>query len=237
MNQKELERLFVETLDDHHFSRGERRALSELLRELDPPADERLGLIGRAFRLARDELHDRRDAEVLDWLEGLVRTLFPRRIPRRGEAVFSPHQDCAARLVELLDAARSSAEICVFTITDNRLAKAILRAHGRGVAVRIISDDEKALDRGSDVFRLQEAGVAVRMDRSEDHMHHKFALFDRRLLANGSYNWTRSASERNRENISITDDARLVAAFGEEFDLLWETFEPQHSGSSSAFVT
>ena len=41
---------------------------------------------------------------------------------------------------------------------------------------------------------LAELGVAVRIDRSEHHMHHKFALFDDAILATGSYNWTRSAA-------------------------------------------
>lgn len=51
-------------------------------------------------------------------------------------------------------------------------------------------------------------------------------LADRRLLVTGSYNWTRSAAERNRENLAVTDDWRLVAAFGEEFERLWTEFEP-----------
>jgi phosphatidylserine/phosphatidylglycerophosphate/cardiolipin synthase-like enzyme len=55
-------------------------------------------------------------------------------------------------------------------------------------------------------------------------MHHKFAIFDQRLLVTGSYNWTRSAAERNRENLAVTDDRRLVAAFREEFERLWRDF-------------
>ena len=42
----------------------------------------------------------------------------------------------------------------------------------------------------------------------------------------GSYNWTRSAAEHNRENLAVTDDRRLVAAFSEEFERLWTEFEP-----------
>ena len=55
-------------------------------------------------------------------------------------------------------------------------------------------------------------------------MHHKFALFDRRLLVNGSSNWTRSAGGGNFENLVVTDHEGLVGRFGEEFDRLWELF-------------
>ena len=55
-------------------------------------------------------------------------------------------------------------------------------------------------------------------------MHHKFALFDRRLLVTGSYNWTRGAAEGNYENIVVIDHRRLVEQYCEEFDRLWELF-------------
>jgi phosphatidylserine/phosphatidylglycerophosphate/cardiolipin synthase-like enzyme len=53
-------------------------------------------------------------------------------------------------------------------------------------------------------------------------MHHKFAIFDGGLLVNGSFNWTRSAAEWNSENLLLTTDPALVAAFRREFDRLWQ---------------
>ncbi len=224
MDQKELQRLFAQTLEDRRLSRAERRALKALLEDLDPTPEQRLALLGRAFDAARDALARHRDRQVLDWLEGLAKTLQPVDVPRSAVACFSPHQDCAARLRALFDEAERSAEVCVFTITDNSVARAILLAHQRGVTVRIISDDEKAHDRGSDIYRLAGEGIPVRTDASPDHMHHKFAVFDRRLVVTGSYNWTVSAAERNCENIAVTDDRRLVRAYSEEFERLWEAF-------------
>ena len=45
--------------------------------------------------------------------------------------------------------------MCVFTITDNRIVDAMERAHRRNVQVRVISDDDKAADAGSDIDRLE----------------------------------------------------------------------------------
>ena len=49
-------------------------------------------------------------------------------------------------------------------------------------------------------------------------------LFDGRLLANGSFNWTRSATHNNDENLVVTDDANLVRVFGLQFEKLWQQF-------------
>ena len=92
----------------------------------------------------------------------------------------------------------------------------------RGVRVRIVSDDDKSEDLGSDVDRLRAAGAQVVLDASEAHMHHKFAVFDGQQLVTGSFNWTRSASEVNAENLVVTDDPRLVGAFANEFERLWQ---------------
>ncbi|MCP4658869.1 MAG: hypothetical protein GY856_25945 [bacterium] len=229
MKRKELERILAQTLEDGRLSRGERQALTAIFAELDPAPNERLGYLAPAFHVASEAMTDPRDQHVLEWLEALVRTIFrtdSRSLPEVAEARFAPRQNCAECLRSLLAKACSNVEICVFTITDNSIADAILGAFRRGVRVRIITDDEKAWDRGSDVLDLREAGVPVRMDRSEDHMHHKFAVFDRRLLVTGSYNWTRSAARRNLENIAITDDRRLVGPFLEEFERLWQEFAP-----------
>ena len=226
MDLETFERYFTATLVDRRLSRAERTALKELVDDLDPTPDERLALLGRAFEAAREAPAGTRPDQVLTWLEAVVKLLVSTAASRVGEAHFAPRQDCALRLRKLFDSARKRADVCVFTITDDRITRAILRAHERGVAVRIVTDDLKAFDPGSDVHRLAEAGIPLRMDRSEDHMHHKFAVFDQRLLVTGSYNWTRSAAERNRENIAFTDDRRLVEAFGEEFERLWTAFEP-----------
>ena len=52
-------------------------------------------------------------------------------------------------------------------------------------------------------------------------MRHKFAVYDRKALLNGSLNCTRGASEQKSENVIVTDDPRLVAAFIAKFEEMW----------------
>lgn len=224
MQQAELRRILQRTLDDGRLSRAERRALEQLLADGDAGPRQRMLYRSVAFELAREAMADPRDRDLLGWLEDLLKVLSP---AAESEAVaevwFSPGPDCVGAVQRLLQRCQRTADLCIFTVTDDRVAGAIRDAHRRGVQVRLISDDDKAFDRGSDVARLARQGVPVRTDRSEHHMHHKFALFDRRLLATGSYNWTRGAAEHNRENLIVTSQPALVAPFCTEFDRLWES--------------
>jgi phosphatidylserine/phosphatidylglycerophosphate/cardiolipin synthase-like enzyme len=146
--------------------------------------------------------------------------------PPRLEVLFSPGPDCLEGILSCLRSARRTIDVCVFTITDDRIAEALLDAHDRRVSVRVITDNDKASDRGSDVWKLERRGVPVRVDRTEFHMHHKFAVFDGSLALTGSYNWTRGAARDNEENLVISDAPRFVEAFQGEFERLWRQLDP-----------
>ena len=142
-------------------------------------------------------------------------------LPPISYAFFSPGPDCLGHIVNRFQNARRTVDVCVFTITDDRIAGAMLDAHRRGVRLRIVTDNDKAGDLGSDIERLEAAGIPTKLDRTPFHMHHKFAIFDGTRLLNGSYNWTRGAAEQNAENVIDTGDPALVAAFQQQFDTLW----------------
>jgi mitochondrial cardiolipin hydrolase len=140
-------------------------------------------------------------------------------------AVFSPGNGPLMEIIRQFDRARKTADVCVFTITDDRISSAIQRAHDRGVEIRILSDDDKSFDEGSDIQRLKSGGIACRMDVGRTaHMHHKFAIFDGQRLLTGSFNWTRSATDFNEENLLVTSDPVLVQAFADRFEKLWVKF-------------
>jgi phosphatidylserine/phosphatidylglycerophosphate/cardiolipin synthase-like enzyme len=89
------------------------------------------------------------------------------------------------------------------------------------VRVRILSDGDKAEDRGSDVWALTATGLETRLDYSDAHFHHKFAIFDGSAVVTGSYNWTRGADRDNRENFLVTWDREVVKQYAGGFEELW----------------
>ncbi|MCA9088315.1 MAG: endonuclease [Planctomycetaceae bacterium] len=214
------------TLADLRASRGERQALKALLEDWGLTASEIPLMRAAAFDLAKESLQGApRAADTLDWLEDIMRLLdAPPAESVTSEALFSPGDGPRLRIRRLLDQSRESVDICVFTITDDLLTEAIIAAVKRKVRVRIITDDYKSGDTGSDIERIRNAGAEIRFDCSPHHMHHKFAIFDRRVLLGGSYNWTRSAAKGNEENVIVTDDGNLLRSFSRLFDKLWDDF-------------
>ncbi|MEW4488813.1 phospholipase D-like domain-containing protein [Thalassoglobus sp. JC818] len=225
MTAQEFREILSQTLDDQRLSRGERKALKSVLKDMRPAQTELDVYRHEAFDLVRETLPTALDkGAVIDWLEDVIRTLRPAE--EKGhvvetEAYFSPGNRCRSRIRSLLRQSRNAVDICVFTITDDEISEVIAETHNRGIAVRIITDDEKSSDTGSDIERLASIGIEVAIDNSPYHMHHKFALFDESILLCGSYNWTRSAADHNEENIVITNDDHLVDSFHKLFQDMW----------------
>ena len=221
-----LDRSLRESAQDFTLDADEKLELRELGRRLD--AGRVRFLRNRAFDIAREVMlaTPAETLDVLRWLEQVVKTLdaASETSPVVSSAYFSPGDTCLRRLCDLMRGCKSTLDICVFTIADDRQTDAILECHARGIQVRVVSDNDKQHDSGSDIARLRDHGVAVRVDDGPYHMHHKFALFDGRLLANGSFNWTRSATHNNDENLVVTDDANLVRVFNLQFGKLWQQF-------------
>lgn len=225
MNAHEWEQMFRQTMADAKLSQGERKALRENLAEAALDEHTRGVLRALAFDVVRHELNAQ--TNVLDWLEDVNKLLLPPtgdNNEHKTRVYFSPGEACAQRIVGELKSARRSLDICVFTITDDRVTHAVIDAHRRRVKVRVITDDDKAEDLGSDVRRMAQSGIEVRVDRSRYHMHHKFAVVDSGVVLTGSYNWTLSAARNNEENMVVSNDRKLVLSFAAEFDRLWKEY-------------
>jgi phosphatidylserine/phosphatidylglycerophosphate/cardiolipin synthase-like enzyme len=235
MDRTEIERFLANSLRDRKLSGSEREALNEWLEQYAKSDQARGEVRHEAFDLARKSVADPDAMRVIEWLEAALKAIAP--VQSRSSApdmspdsvYFAPGDACLSRIVHRFQSVQRSADVCVFTITDDRISRAILDAHRRGVKLRIISDAEKADDRGSDMAEFAAAGIAVKLMRvqsadqhSDGHMHHKFALFDGLRMINGSYNWTRGAANINFENLIDTADAGLLKRFSAEFERLWK---------------
>ena len=138
-----------------------------------------------------------------------------------NQVYFSPGEDCVNHIIDLINEAYTQLDICVFTISDDRISRAIVEAMKNGVEIRIISDNFKIEDTGSDIEDLSRVGIPVKLDTTDNHMHHKFMIVDNKIVLTGSYNWTRSAALYNQENILSMDDEEVVSKFSNEFEKLW----------------
>ncbi|MDN3608247.1 phospholipase D-like domain-containing protein [Vibrio ostreicida] len=232
MNRQHWASWLEESIRDHRLDDDERRYLQSELAEAVMSDEDRSFLRNQSLKLAKNAMtHHADPIAILRWVERIIKVLDNVRIAQTSEVAtswFSPGRSCATGIIEQLKLARASIEICVFTISDDQLTKQILMAHQRGIQVRVITDNNKINDRGSDINYLAESGVPVKIDTTPYHMHHKFAIFDQTRMINGSFNWTRSASKYNQEDITLTDDVRFLQSFSMQFEKLWQQF-PCHN--------
>lgn len=224
---EELERLFYETIEDELFTRAERKELRKFVRESKLPPNTLGALRSKIFEMVEAQTTDPKTIRLLGWLKEANKILLPQKHAGglKQRVLFSPGESCRRAIIDHIHRCQNKMDICVFTISDNLIVREIEMCHRRGVRVRIISDNDKSYDKGSDIFELGRKGIPIKLDNEPDHMHHKFALFDQHYALTGSYNWTRSAADRNEENILITNDQQTIRSFQSKFDQLWDEFE------------
>jgi phosphatidylserine/phosphatidylglycerophosphate/cardiolipin synthase-like enzyme len=189
--------------------------------------EKRLRLITELFEFGENKINlGSENAEVFEMLSTTVRMLF--QVSRSDNAVktsFSPGDACKEMIINHIFNAKERLDIAVFTISDDEITAEILRAWKRGVEVRIITDNDKSLDEGSDIYLLAKNDIPVKVDNSPRHMHHKFSICDGIYVLTGSYNWTLSAARYNQENIIELENQAIAKQFQEEFNSLWEKLD------------
>jgi phosphatidylserine/phosphatidylglycerophosphate/cardiolipin synthase-like enzyme len=177
-------------------------------------------LRSKIYDLANERINPNNYQFIVEWIKTANSALIA-PAPATTDAFFSPGEACRTAIIHLIDSAISQLQICVFTISDDSITKSLLAAHQKRVLIKVITDNDKSLDVGSDVEQLAKAGIAVKMDTTANHMHHKFMVADQRTLITGSYNWTLSAARYNHENILVTREVGVIKSFSRQFDKLW----------------
>lgn len=134
---------------------------------------------------------------------------------------FSRVDDPEAAIIRSLNRAQTSVHIAMYYFTDPDLAQAVVRAHRRGVAVYVYLDRSQVKAKYSQSRYLAQQGVPVRISSNRHIMHNKFAIIDDSLVLTGSYNWTRSAAERNDENLVRIYRPDIAQRYKNRFGYFW----------------
>jgi phosphatidylserine/phosphatidylglycerophosphate/cardiolipin synthase-like enzyme len=212
------------SIADEVFSKNEKKTFKSLVSEATLDQHQLSFLRCRIYELASKKISATNHQFILDWIKTANSALI---LPtaETTDAFFSPGDACRNTIIRNIETATQKLNICVFTISDDIITNSLLTVHKKGVQIKLITDNDKSLDEGSDVEQLARAGIAVKMDTSPNHMHHKFMIADNKALITGSYNWTRSAAKYNHENIIVTREAGAIKSFAQQFDQLWNVME------------
>lgn len=173
-----------------------------------------------------------------------------------SKALFSPQDNIKETVIGLIKSEKEKICVASYTLTDQDIAKALIKAKKRGMQVELIVDKCYQSDKFSKVALIAQKGIPVFVFQpmSKDNfcdvkkakayglMHNKFLIFynnleGKKILMTGSFNLTRSANEYNKENIVILENKEIIQDFDKEFSMMKKQSVPLNRDSSSFITT
>jgi hypothetical protein len=141
----------------------------------------------------------------------------------RVTTYFTGKDDLQAVLLEQLALARTSVHVAVAWFTDVPLFNKLLERQRSGVHVELIITKHEFNDTCANDHEAiaENGGLFLELGTEDQLMHHKFCIIDRKVLLQGSFNWTRRANQSNNETLTlIEEDPATVNQFLAEFERL-----------------
>ncbi len=131
-------------------------------------------------------------------------------------------------LIALIKNEQEKISVCCFSFDLMPIANALVRKKKKdGIFVEVITDSRQGPKKNNlnviNLLRDNDINVLSPQNDNFEMNHHKFTLFKRnllnkKLLCHGSFNYTDSALQRNWEDMTISDDADMIAQFEQQFE-------------------
>lgn len=126
-------------------------------------------------------------------------------------------------LIGIIDSAKRTLDVAIYSFTDKEVASALVKAKERGVSVRVITDRTQAATRSQQTVLKQivRAGIPVKVDTHDGIMHLKVTVADGETATTGSFNYTQSAENSNDEVFVVISSSKVAQDFDNEFSHMW----------------
>jgi phosphatidylserine/phosphatidylglycerophosphate/cardiolipin synthase-like enzyme len=134
-------------------------------------------------------------------------------------------------LVTAINQTQRTLDIAAFEWESTKMTNAVLSAFNRGVAVRMVLDDEHAFEsEDSTLAPLIEAGIPMVNDARSGFMHNKFMVIDGIIVWTGSMNYQPNDLFRNNNNVIVLRSRQAAEVYTAEFN---EMFDLKRFGKTS----
>jgi phosphatidylserine/phosphatidylglycerophosphate/cardiolipin synthase-like enzyme len=131
-----------------------------------------------------------------------------------GELItcFTPGEKCTDIIVKQIDEAKKSIYVQAYGFTSQSIIEAVGNAKVRGLEVKVILDKVNETEKqGNGAKYLRSKNIEVLIDNKVAIAHNKVMVIDNKNIITGSFNFTKSAQDRNAENVLIILDDQTVA--------------------------
>ncbi len=156
--------------------------------------------------------------EDLDSTRGSrLETFFNEPGTRNGN-IWQP--DVINLMIELVDSADATIDFAVMGFYYPSVVEAFVRAHDRGVKVRMVGDAGHLYNSGYQTMLDREIPMVT--GNMAHIMHDKFMIVDSRYVFCGTANWTSTDLVRNSNNFVYMDSPPVAADFTVEFNQMFD---------------
>lgn len=114
---------------------------------------------------------------------------------------FTPGQRCDIRIINAIDHAQRTIYVQAYQLTSWPIRDALVDAKARGVKIEIILDKSQNKGKYPASIFFRNMQIQVWIDKKVAIAHNKVMIIDDELVITGSYNYSKSAQERNAENV------------------------------------
>lgn len=130
-----------------------------------------------------------------------------------AQVYFSPKGGITEACVTAINGAKKTIHVQAYSFTSAPIAKALVEAHKRGLAVTVILDRSQKTEKYSSADFVAHAEIPTFIDAKHAIAHNKIMILDGLTVITGSFNFTKAGEESNAENLLILKDAKLAARY------------------------
>ena len=132
-----------------------------------------------------------------------VRVLPPTGSQDGIEVFFSPNGGGTEAIINEIDNAQDAVVVQAYSFTSAPIAKALLNARDRAVAVVVVLDSSQLTAKYNSATFFHNQEMAVYIDADHAIAPNNVMVIDRETIITGSFDFSKAAEERNAENVLI----------------------------------
>lgn len=140
-------------------------------------------------------------------------SLHAKQTSTKEQVFFSPKGGCTEAVIKNINHAEKSVLVQAYSFTSQPIAEALVRAHERGVKVKVLLDKSQRRGKGSKLNLLVDAGIPVSIDTKHSIAHNKVMIIDGVTVLTGSFNFTNAAEDKNAENLLVVRDKAIAKKY------------------------
>lgn len=149
-------------------------------------------------------------------------------ISKKLDVYFSKTEDSQSSRVDKLiisdiKSAKDTIYLAMYNFNNEDIEEAIIDAYNRGVAVKIVTDDDQHQNTDANLYdELEQVGIDVEDDEGFGRglMHNKILVIDGNIAWSGSANYTYASFYNNWENFIRFTDKDTIQKYKEQIDEL-----------------